>query len=137
MSLDSSETYSQPLLPLFFQQERRYFGLCQGTVKSHDYLTLYHQVPFLPSDFMWNNMCIFLAILGVLFLNDIGMYIKSEMFFCVPMSWPYLSFYCVQYQYITGVDACGGGARGVMVIVIGNGHGDTSSNPGQDWLHFT
>ena len=26
---------------------------------------------------------------------------------------------------------------GVMVIVIGNGHGDTSSNPGRDWLHFT
>ena len=25
-----------------------------------------------------------------------------------------------------------GGARGVMVIVGGNGHGDTSSNPGQD-----
>ncbi len=23
-----------------------------------------------------------------------------------------------------------GGARGVMVIVVGNGHGDTSSNPG-------
>ena len=30
-----------------------------------------------------------------------------------------------------------GGARGVMVIVVGHGHGDTSSNPGQDWLHFT
>ena len=30
-----------------------------------------------------------------------------------------------------------GGARGVMVIVVGNGHGDMSSNPGQDWLHFT
>ena len=30
-----------------------------------------------------------------------------------------------------------GDARGVMVIVIGNGHGDTSSNPGRDWLHFT
>ena len=29
------------------------------------------------------------------------------------------------------------GARGVMVIVVGNGHGDTSSNPGWDWLHFT
>ena len=29
------------------------------------------------------------------------------------------------------------GARGVMVIVAGNGHGDTSSNPGRDWLHFT
>ena len=24
-----------------------------------------------------------------------------------------------------------------MVIVIGNGHGDMSSNPGRDWLHFT
>ena len=24
------------------------------------------------------------------------------------------------------------GARGVMVIVTGNGHGDTSSNPGRD-----
>ena len=30
-----------------------------------------------------------------------------------------------------------GGARGVMVIVAGNGHGDTSSNPGRDWLYFT
>ena len=30
-----------------------------------------------------------------------------------------------------------GGARGVMVIVVANGHGDTSSNPGRDWLHFT
>ena len=29
-----------------------------------------------------------------------------------------------------------GGARGVVVIVVGNGH-DTSSNPGRDWLHFT
>ena len=28
-------------------------------------------------------------------------------------------------------------ARGVMVIVIGNGHGDTSSNPGRNLLHFT
>ena len=26
----------------------------------------------------------------------------------------------------------GGGARGVMVIVAGNRHGDTSSNPGRD-----
>ena len=30
-----------------------------------------------------------------------------------------------------------GGARGVMVIVAGCGHDDTSSNPGQSWLHFT
>ena len=27
--------------------------------------------------------------------------------------------------------------RGVMVIVVGNGHGDTSSNPERDWLHST
>ena len=30
-----------------------------------------------------------------------------------------------------------GGARGVIVIIVGNEHGDTSSNPGRDWLHFT
>ena len=30
-----------------------------------------------------------------------------------------------------------GGACGEMVIVIGNEHGDSSSNPGQEWLHFT
>ena len=28
-----------------------------------------------------------------------------------------------------------GGAHVVMVIVVGNGLGDTSSNPGRDWLH--
>ena len=28
------------------------------------------------------------------------------------------------------------GACGVVIIVVGNGHGDTSSNPGRDWLHF-
>ena len=28
-------------------------------------------------------------------------------------------------------------ARGVMVIVVGNGHGDTTSYLGRDWLHFT
>ena len=25
-----------------------------------------------------------------------------------------------------------GGARGIIVIVVGSGHGDTSSNPGRD-----
>ena len=30
-----------------------------------------------------------------------------------------------------------GVARGVMVIIVGNGHSGTSSNPGWDWLHFT
>ena len=30
-----------------------------------------------------------------------------------------------------------GGACGAMVIVVGNGYDDMSSNPGQDRLHFT
>ena len=30
-----------------------------------------------------------------------------------------------------------GGARGVMVIVVGNEHGVSRSNPGRDWLRFT
>ena len=30
-----------------------------------------------------------------------------------------------------------GGTHGVMIIVVGNGHDDTSSNPGRDQLHFT
>ena len=30
-----------------------------------------------------------------------------------------------------------GGAHGVMVIIDGNGHDNTSSNPGSGWLHFT
>ena len=29
-------------------------------------------------------------------------------------------------------DKCLEGARGVIVIVVGNEHGDTSSNPGRD-----
>ena len=32
---------------------------------------------------------------------------------------------------------CFESARGVMVIVAGHGYGDTDSNPGRDWLHFT
>ena len=28
-------------------------------------------------------------------------------------------------------------ARGIIVIVVGNEHGDMSSNPGRNWLHFT
>ena len=30
-----------------------------------------------------------------------------------------------------------GGARGVVVIAVGNEHGDTSSNPGRDFSHST
>ena len=38
------------------------------------------------------------------------------------------------YIHTVNVYTC---ARGVMVIVAGYGHGDASSNPGRDWLHFT
>ena len=34
--------------------------------------------------------------------------------------------------YTISNDQKGGGARGVIVIVAGNGHVDTSSNPGRD-----
>ena len=44
-----------------------------------------------------------------------------------------LIFMVMESNIITSL----GGARGVMIIVVGNEHGDTSSNPGRDWLHFT
>ena len=47
-------------------------------------------------------------------------------------SCPYITIVVVNI-----IDDIYGGARGVMVIVAGYGHGDTSSNPGPDWLHFT
>ena len=34
--------------------------------------------------------------------------------------------------YMYKKDLGKGGARGVMVIIVGNGYGDTSSNPRQD-----
>ncbi len=42
-----------------------------------------------------------------------------------------------QQIYIDDINLFAKGARGVMVIVVGKGHGDTSSNPRWDWLHFT
>ena len=56
--------------------------------------------------------------------------------------WPFESSVDEKYMSIenketTATTTKSGGARGVMVIVVGYGHGDTSSNPGRDWLHFT
>ena len=45
-------------------------------------------------------------------------------------------FYIIFHSYFHYINSLLG-ARGVMVIVVGNGHGDTSSNPGWDWLYFT
>ena len=43
--------------------------------------------------------------------------------------------FCVEITYYgMGSDIYQQGvAHGVMVIVVGNGHGDSSSNPGWDW----
>ena len=38
----------------------------------------------------------------------------------------------VKEKEIAG-DSISEGVRGVMVIIVGNGHGNTSSNPGRDW----
>ena len=35
-------------------------------------------------------------------------------------------------HYSIATNHFSGGARGVVVIAVGNEHGDTSSNPGQD-----
>ena len=48
------------------------------------------------------------------------------------------TYYLPESQCVsTTIDNLCGGARGVVVIAVGNEHGDTSSNPGRDWLHFT
>ena len=51
-----------------------------------------------------------------------------------------LSCTCIEAKilpYIVHYHTIDGGARGVVVIAVGNEHGHTSSNPGRDWLHFT
>ena len=47
-----------------------------------------------------------------------------------------ISTKCVYKSYIFNAIKQGG-ACGVMVIIVGNGHDHMSSNPGRDWLHFT
>ena len=44
----------------------------------------------------------------------------------------YIHTYIHRYIHVTR-----GGVHSVMVIIVKNGHGDTSSNPGQECLHFT
>ena len=38
----------------------------------------------------------------------------------------------IEANLVSNIWRVSGGARGVMVIVVGSGHGDTSSNPGRD-----
>ena len=46
----------------------------------------------------------------------------------------FLFILCLDYILWTFIDLIK--ENGVMVIVVGNGHADMSSNPGRDWLHF-
>ena len=60
-------------------------------------------------------------------------------FFCISKFYLFVYFYFYVYHMdmkggARGVIGC---ARGVMVIVVGNEHCDTSSNPGRNSLHFT
>ena len=55
---------------------------------------------------------------------------KNYYCYIVIVPWMKLTLFTKVIDYL-------GGALGVIVIVVGNGHGDTSSNPGRDWLHFT
>ena len=55
-----------------------------------------------------------------------------------PANTPLSERYLITHLHLTTINIyILGGARGVVVIVVGIGHGDTSSNPGRDWLHFT
>ena len=42
------------------------------------------------------------------------------------------NYYEPLFKIVDYIDTRFGGARGVMAIVVGNGHGNTSSNPGGD-----
>ena len=64
--------------------------------------------------YMYSNLFIFYTHLKVF------IHIYSYVFIHIPFR-----FICILY-------ALYGGARGVMVIVTGIGHGDTRSNPGRD-----
>ena len=75
------------------------------------------------------------AFFVVIFIDNFGedfSYFSRCEFTCV------IAMYC-RYKLFNETDikevvykTIRGGARGVMVIVVGNGHGDTSSNPGRD-----
>ena len=76
-------------------------------------------------------MSIFIDFLVLFIINQCYIYIYIYMcvFVCV--------FVCVCNMMIDLVhNACEGGASGVVVIVAGIGHGDTSSNPGLIAFHI-
>ena len=75
-------------------------------------------------DFLYNYFFLFLTNLSFFF------FLPNLLFF---------PFYITSVYFFDSTQSsnCLRGARGVMVIVVGNGHGDTCSNTGRDWLQFT
>ena len=58
--------------------------------------------------------------------------ISGTVISCWPSEWPYKSIYTPTcFNHVSGIMGLVY-ARGVMVIVAGYGHSDTSSNPGRD-----
>ena len=60
----------------------------------------------------------------------IAVRLVNLIFFISYCQFLYQTILCVCI-YITFKAVCG-----VMVNIVGNGHSNTSSNPGEDWLHF-
>ena len=70
------------------------------------------------------------------FSRDMSRELRSS-FFLAPGSPFFRHLWKIIFVFIYSISIYQRGARGVVVIVVGIGHGDTSSNPGRDWLHFT
>ena len=56
---------------------------------------------------------------------------------CIPCILRHSIYISMYIHFLFTFCICISGARGVNVIVVGNEHGEPSSNPGLDWLHFT
>ena len=67
----------------------------------------------------------------IITIEKSNIYIYIYIYICIYI---FLSTSETEKNFIIFIDIY---TRGVMVIVIWNGHGDSSSNPGRDWLHFT
>ena len=104
-----------------------------GTTWWYIYTYIYWQHFFINTNFVEHNR----LFLSTYFLDD--PFILQYWFFSILRELIEI-FSMIVYlpkYFLLDFRPSSGGARGVMVIVAGCGHGDTSSNPGRDWLHFT
>ena len=93
-----------------------------------------------PENLQWSVYVFFPQTVGSMKGNEkfefnqwlVGFYGRSSLLVYLMLNpvFPSIHLYTITTNYF-------GSAHGVMVIVVGNGHGDSSSNPGREWLHFT